>query len=118
MRDSDKSKRTGGVDLIQVAWMLAVVGSLIGVVGGLVGTLVSIKRAGGPNQRRVVVVIAAAIWLWLASFLLLLLVLPAVWRMVLWLPYLIALAVVIAVGSRWHARAREADEAGVESGAV
>jgi len=72
-----------------------ILGGIIGLIGGAVGTYASIKNTGGPRERRFMVRAAVAIWIGIALFLTLLLLIPNPYKWVVWIPYGVALPLTI-----------------------
>ncbi|MCX6832566.1 MAG: hypothetical protein NT028_10650 [candidate division Zixibacteria bacterium] len=64
-----------------------IIGSVIGVAGGVLGTYFSIRNTNGPLERAFMVKCVVLAWIAVAVFLGLLLILPAAYRIYLWIPY-------------------------------
>lgn len=88
-----------------------ILGGVVGFLSGAVGTYFSIKNAGGRLERRCMIKAAAVMWVAIAVFLGLLLLLPAPYRWFLWIPYgiLLPLAIVYSNKRQDTIRRQEAD---------
>ena len=71
----------------QVAYMVGIIGCVIGIAGGVFGTYCSISNAKGPQERRFIVKAATVIWIASVAFVFLIVTLPNSIKLVLWLPY-------------------------------
>lgn len=87
-----------------------IAGCVIGVGGGLFGTYCAVKNAKTPAARRVTIRFSIAIWALVSTLLLLLYLLPFPYRGLVFLPYGIALGLLVRRGNREEALARAADE--------
>jgi phosphotransferase system glucose/maltose/N-acetylglucosamine-specific IIC component len=72
-----------------------IVGGLIGLAGGAVGTYASIKNTSGPRERQLMVRASIAAWVGIMLFLAFVFVLPSPYRWLIWIPYGVALPLVI-----------------------
>lgn len=77
-----------------VIWIVAIAGSSIGIAGGIFGTSSSIRGSGGEERRRIIR-FSIAILVLVALFLLGLFLIPSPYRTWLWLPYSLALFLLI-----------------------
>jgi hypothetical protein len=77
-------------------WIGGIAGGLIGVMGGLFGTWMSLRAAKSPAERAILWRFVIACWVGVALFCVLAFVLPSPWNVLLWIPYLVLLAVGIA----------------------
>lgn len=92
--------------------MGAIVGSVLGLLGGAVGTYFSIRNTRGPKERTFVIKAAGITWVAVTLFLAGLLLLPAPYRFLLWVPYAILLPVGIRKWNREQARIRDEESRG------
>jgi hypothetical protein len=65
----------------------AIAGSVIGIFGGVVGTYFSIRNTNGPKERSFVMKASAVTWVAVVTFLCALLLLPAPYNHLMWIPY-------------------------------
>lgn len=72
-----------------------IIGVTIGIMGGLIGSYFSIKNTEGPKEKEFVT--KAVILFWIAGiiFLALIFYIPIPYNTLVWIPYLIALPLVI-----------------------
>jgi len=84
----------GGLN-VDLGLLGAVIGITIGTLGGLIGSYFSIKNTEGPKEKEFV--IKAVILFWIAGiiFLALIFYIPIPYNTLVWIPYLIALPLVI-----------------------
>jgi len=75
------------LDGATLGWIGGIVGSVIGVIGGAIGTYFSIANAKGPREKALMKKAAVVVWLALSLFLLLLLTLPKPYNWLMWIPY-------------------------------
>ena len=94
---------------MKVAWIGGILGAGIGIIGGIVGTCFSIRNTNGPRERSFMVKACIVGWIAIAIFIVLMLMLPAPYRYLLWIPYGILLPLGIRYGNREQARIRQAE---------
>ena len=72
-----------------------ILGTVFGILGGLIGTYASIKNTAGPRERTFMIKVAIAFWIGASAFVVAMFLLrpPYIWF--LWIPYGIALSLVI-----------------------
>ena len=93
-------------------WIGGLVGAVVGLAGGVIGTYCSIRNTHGPRERQFMVRAAIVTWIAGLTFLVLLFVLPSLWRWLLWIPYGILLPTGILLGNRRHQQIRREEAAG------
>lgn len=85
-----------------------IIGGTIGIIGGLIGTYYSIKNTHSQSERAFMIRAAVGIWNGVIVFLVMLMTLPWPYKMLLWVPYLIALPIAInAINKRQVAFRRD-----------
>jgi hypothetical protein len=88
-----------------------VIGGSLGLLGGIVGTYFSIKNTSGPDERAFMVRMSIATWVLVTAFVCGLMLLPAPYGFLLWIPYGIALALAIRWSNRRQAQIRTRESA-------
>lgn len=68
-----------------------IAGTVIGCLGGIIGSYFSIRNTKGPRERAFMIKFCALTWLALLAFLAWLLLLPAPYKYLAWIPYGIGL---------------------------
>jgi Ca2+/Na+ antiporter len=84
-----------------------ILGSVIGIAGGLFGTYCSIKNTNGPRERAFMIKGAVICWVAMLVFLALQLVLPNLYRWLMWIPYALLLPLGIFYANRTQQRIRK-----------
>ena len=77
-----------------------VIGSIIGVAGGAIGTHLSIKNTKGPIERSFMIKLAVGGWIFIASFLAVILFVPVQFKTAVWVLYSVLLPLAIILGNR------------------
>lgn len=88
-----------------------ILGGVIGLAGGAIGTYFSIKNTQGPRERAFMIRCAVVMWIAIAAFLGLLLVMPTPYEHYLWTPYALVLVFGIIYGNRRQREIRQAESA-------
>ena len=88
------------------------VGCGLGLLGGVIGTYFSIKNTSGPAERQFMVRTAMVTWVVVTAFVAGLLFLPRPYGFLLWVPYSIALPLMIRKCNRQQLEIRSAESRG------
>jgi hypothetical protein len=91
-----------------VAYSGAILGSLIGLGGGVIGTWCSIRNTKTPAERAFMMRCSIAVWVFVTAFVAGLMLIPAPYNHLLWLPYVPLLIGSILWMNRVQARLRGA----------
>jgi hypothetical protein len=92
-----------------IYWFGPVLGIAVGLLGGAIGTWMTIRKAPGPYQRREAIRFSVLIWVIIAILMTGLSLLPSPWRHLLWVPYCLALPLLILWGHHRFQAAGQAD---------
>ncbi|MBL7198237.1 MAG: hypothetical protein ISS47_09075 [Candidatus Omnitrophica bacterium] len=85
---------------MQLGTIGGIIGGIIGVIGGLIGSYFSIKNTKGPKEKAFMIKAVIVCWIAVTAFLALLHHLPEPFNFLLWVPYIIALCLVIRYGNK------------------
>jgi len=91
------------------AWIGAAVGIVIGLSGGLVGTYCAIRNTNGPRERAYAIRSSVVCWAFISLFLVALFLLPPDFRVFVWIPYAILLALGIVNSNRTQQTIRQTE---------
>ena len=80
---------------------------IIGLLGGIFGSYFSIKRTNSPKEKSFIIKIVIAGWLGIIIFLALLTLIPAPYRMFLFVPFSIIMSIAIIKGNKIQAKIRK-----------
>lgn len=88
-------------------WIGGVAGGLIGLLGGVIGTWCSIIGTRGPRERAFMIKVSAACWILVGLFGAAFFLIPAPYRLLLVIPYVVVLMVGIRKSNQAQARIRQ-----------
>ena len=89
-----------------------IIGCVGGVLGGAIGTYCGIKNTRGPKEKKFMIKASLICWLVVSIFLVLLFVLPAPFKWMIWIPYGPLLVWGITVSNRMQRKIREEEAKG------
>lgn len=84
-----------------------IIGSICGFLGAVIGTYFSIKNTQGLRERRLMIKASVICWLGVSAFLVLLFVIPAPYKWMIWIPYCPLLVWGITVSNKMQRKIRE-----------
>ena len=84
-----------------------IIGGVAGIIGGVIGTYCSIKNTNGPKERNFIIKASLICWVMVSAFMVLLFVLPAPYKWMIWIPYCPLLVWGINASNRIQRKIRE-----------